>query len=162
MSRDLVEIMHGKFNYSHEFWVQFIDVCPDTLWEKRAGGFLVWQHLYHCLCGYAFFATTDPSEAPVGLFDSSEAQDIFHFKKEPKAPSKKAVADYAEKVKALVDSCFKSITDADLIKKNEVMSKVFGKELTHLDIFTMLSTHNMYHFGACDGALRDNGLPGLF
>ena len=69
---------------------------------------------------------------------------------------------YGAAVKAAVDARVARLTDADLTRIQERVSKKIGRELTYGAIMVMLASHTTYHLGSCDAALRDHGLPGVF
>ena len=76
--------------------------------------------------------------------------------------SKEAMKAYGAAVKAAVDARVARLTDADLTRIQERVSKKIGRELTYGAIMVMLASHTTYHLGSCDAALRDHGLPGVF
>ena len=76
--------------------------------------------------------------------------------------SKETMLTYGKAVKAEVDARLAVLSDADLTKVQERVSKKIGRELTYAAMMVMLASHTTYHIGSCDAALRDHGLPGVF
>ena len=76
--------------------------------------------------------------------------------------SKEAMQAYGKSVKAAVDARLAALSDADLTKVQERVSKKIGRDLTCRPPLPCAASHTTYHLGSCDAALRDHGLPGVF
>lgn len=161
MNRQNVEIMQDLFNNAHGMIMQFIEACPDTVWQQTYGGFTVWQQAYHTLGCYAFFGQDESHPFPTGFFGEEES-DIVMFKKEPSAPTRQRVKEFGQAVKIAADQFFMDLDDAALTKKHEGLSAKVGRDMANLAVATLFTSHTMYHLGGCDAALRGNGLPGIF
>lgn len=160
MSKDIVNALVGQYQRAADFYDKFIETCPDNIWAAPSGKFPVWQTVYHALACVPFFL--GPKDGAPG-YDPLYGLDVMLFKdlSQP-AADKKAMAEYAKKANAFAAAYFASISDADLAKKHEGFSSRTGMDMTVAGVLTGLASHHMYHFGACDAALRSNGMEGLF
>ena len=160
MSRVIVAELEGQFQRAWGLMCQFMDVCPDEIWAETNGGWPVWQQVAHTVAVLNFFIlendddTFVPAPAELGvLMLKEQGQQVV---------SKEAMKAYGAAVKAAVDARVARLTDADLTRIQERVSKKIGRELTYGAIMVMLASHTTYHLGSCDAALRDHGLPGVF
>ena len=160
MSRDIINAIQAPYRHSWSLLTQFMDVCPDNIWAETNGGWPVWQQVAHTVAVLNFFIlendddTFVPAPAELGvLMLKEQGQQVV---------SKEAMKAYGAAVKAAVDARVARLTDADLTRIQERVSKKIGRELTYGAIMVMLASHTTYHLGSCDAALRDHGLPGVF
>ena len=160
MSRVIVAELEGQFQRAWGLMCQFMDTCPDEIWAETNGGWPVWQQVAHTVAVLNFFIlendddTFVPAPAELGvLMLKEQGQQVV---------SKEAMKAYGAAVKAAVDARMARLTDADLTRIQERVSKKIGRELTYGAIMVMLASHTTYHLGSCDAALRDHGLPGVF
>lgn len=160
MSQDIVNALVGQFKRVAGFYDQFIETCPDNVWAAPTGTFPVWQTVYHALACVPFFLAGKDEDAGIKNLYGPEVL-RFQDLSQPQA-DKKAMAAFAREVNAWADKYFASLTDVDLAKKHEGFSARVNFDSTVAGVLTGLSGHHMYHFGACDAALRNNGLKGLF
>jgi hypothetical protein len=164
MSQAIIAGPRASFEYAYSLAIQFIEVCPENIWAESFGGWPVWQQIYHAL-GSLQFVTLREGETPdPGLYPP----EVNMFEKIPdKAPSKQDVLGYAARMKARADAYINALRDADLPGINQMLTtrmKAYGidHEFSHSQTLTMLSGHIFYHLGACDAALRQHGLKGVF
>ena len=160
MSRAIVAELENPYQRAWGLMCQFMDVCPDEIWAETNGGWPVWQQVAHTVAVLNFFIlendddTFVPAPAELGvLMLKEQGQQVV---------SKEAMKAYGATVKAAVDARVARLTDADLTRVQERVSKKIGRELTYGAIMVMLASHTTYHLGSCDAALRDHGLPGVF
>ena len=160
MSRAIVAELENPYQRAWSLMCQFMDVCPDEIWAETNGGWPVWQQVAHTVAVLNFFIlendddTFVPAPAELGvLMLKEQGQQVV---------SKEAMQAYGATVKAAVDARVARLTDADLTRIQERVSKKIGRELTYGAIMVMLASHTTYHLGSCDAALRDHGLPGVF
>ena len=102
-----------------------------------------------------------PQEAPPepSIFEEGVAE----LKKTPaKTPDKALLAEFIAKAQARVTLYLATLTDETLTKLNEGPSARMGREMTHAAVISLIVGHTMYHLGACDAALREHGMPGVF
>lgn len=159
MSQAIVQSQRGSFDFSFSLLMQFIDVCPDEIWNKKFGGWPVWQQIYHTLGAFQFFLSSPGTEAIAGLV----AQDVGTLAVQGDSPvSKEAMKDFAAQVKAAADAFLSTLTDADLTAKAEAVSARMQRETPYATVMVMMSAHILYHLGSCDAALREHGLKGVF
>ena len=159
MAKVITQILEGNIMHAFGLVNEFIKVCPENIWEKKFGRWPVWQQLFHPFASIDFFLRSDTAEPEPALFEPgvAELKDISM-----KAPAKALVKEYVEKAQARVLQYTAGLDDAALAEKHEGLSARFGRDMTHAATLTLLASHTMYHFGSCDAALRDGGLPGVF
>ena len=160
MSRAIVAELENPYQRAWSLMCQFMDVCPDEIWAETNGGWPVWQQVAHTVAVLNFFIlendddTFVPAPAELGvLMLKEQGQQVV---------SKEAMKAYGAAVKAAVDARVARLTDADLTRIQERVSKKIGRELSYGAVMVMLASHTMYHLGSCDAALRNHGLPGVF
>ena len=160
MSRDIVTALAGQYQRAAGFYDTFIKTCPDKIWAEPSGKFPVWQTVYHTLVCVPFFLGPKdgtPAKAPLYTREVIMFQDLSQ-----PAADKKVIADFAKEMNAFAEAYFASLSDADLGKKHDGFSSRTNMNTSIAAVLTGLSGHHMYHFGACDAALRNNDLEGLF
>ena len=159
MSRDIINAIQAPYRHSWSLLTQFIDVCPDKIWDEKRGGWPVWQQIAHTLGVLNFFTLGEkdaPASAPCDM-------DTLMLKVQgSRAIGKDAMREYANVVHTGVDAWLDSLSDKDLASIHTVLSKKIGRDVAYGAAVAMLATHTYYHIGSCDAALRDNGLPGVF
>lgn len=160
MSRAIVAELENPYQRAWGLMCQFMDVCPDEIWAETNGGWPVWQQVAHTVAVLNFFIlendddTFVPAPAELGvLMLKEQGQQVV---------DKEAMKAYGAAVKAAVDARVARLTDADLTRIQERVSKKIGRELSYGAVMVMLASHTTYHLGSCDAALRDHGLPGVF
>ncbi len=160
MSNAVVSSLKSAFDRSCGMLEQFIDVCPDEIWNKKFGGWPIWRQIYHA----------------VGTIDFFVAQSAADFGSKPLAPEAGNLsADYSgpaatkAQVKTLMtamqakaEAYFAGLTDASLAGKNEGLSSRLNMDFSHATTCSMLAGHALYHLGSGDAALREAGLKGIF
>lgn len=160
MSRDIVNALAASFKRAADFYDKFIEICPDEIWAEPSGKFPVWQTVYHAIECVPFFLSGKGEETGIkSLYPHTVL--LFEDLSQP-APDKKTIAAYAKEVNSWADKYFASLTDADLAKVHEGFSSRVPFESTVAGVISSLTGHHMYHFGACDAALRNHGMEGLF
>jgi hypothetical protein len=163
MSRSSIDGLQVAFEHAYGLMAQCIEVCPEDVWAKKFGGWPVWQQVYHALC-YQFLTLQDGETPEQELYPP----EVGYFQSTPDAaPAKKDLLEYAARMKAKADAYIHALRDADLPGINQGLTarvKAFGMshEFSHSQTLAMLSGHSLYHLGACDAALRERGLKGVF
>ncbi len=159
MSKAIVRSQQGNFEFAFSLAMQFIDVCPEEIWQEQFGGWPVWQQLYHGISATDFFvrardgqAVPDPCPAGASLGSAAGCP----------APARAEVGEFARKIKKAADDWIASLNDADLPQKHEGASSRMGRDFTNAGIMVLLTGHLLYHLGCCDAALRQRGLKGVF
>ena len=160
MSIAIVAELENPYQRAWGLMCQFMDVCPDEIWAETNGGWPVWQQVAHTVAVLNCFMlendddTFVPAPAELGvLMLKEQGQQVV---------GKESMKAYGAAVKAAVDARVARLTDADLTRIQERVSKKIGRELSYGAVMVMLASHTMYHLGSCDAALRDHGLPGVF
>ena len=160
MSRAIVAELENPYQRAWGLLSQFMDVCPDEIWAETNGGWPVWQQVAHTVAVLNFFILENDDTAFVPA--PAELGVLMLREQGQQMVSKEAMKAYGATVKAAVDARVARLTDADLTRIQERVSKKIGRELTYGAIMVMLASHTTYHLGSCDAALRDHGLPGVF
>ena len=160
MSRAIVAELENPYQRAWSLMCQFMDVCPDNIWAETNGGWPVWQQVAHTVAVLNFFILENDDDT----FVSAPAElGVLMLKEQgQQVVSKEAMKAYGATVKAAVDARVARLTDADLTRVQERVSKKIGRELSYGAVMVMLASHTTYHLGSCDAALRDHGLPGVF
>jgi uncharacterized damage-inducible protein DinB len=78
------------------------------------------------------------------------------------APEKEVVRRFGALMKERADAYLDRLSDNELGAANEGLSSRMRKEMTHASTAALLSGHILYHLGAADAALREQGLKGVF
>lgn len=155
MTRDITDSLKGPIDNAFGLLNQFIDACPDDLWTENAGGWPIWQQVYHSLGAVDFFlGTAGPSLAPGPVAGLQEVGT------EPL--SKDQVRAAAREARATVDQFVAGLADQELPKRNEPLFSEFNYDMSLAATLVGLASHTLYHLGSCDAALRNRGLPGVF
>ncbi|MTJ92104.1 MAG: DinB family protein [Desulfovibrio sp.] len=160
MSRAIVAELEGPYQRAWGLMTQFIDVCPEEIWAETNGGWPVWQQVAHAVAVLNFFVLEKDDDT----FVSAPAElGVLMLKEQgQQVVSKEAMKAYGAAVMSVVDTRVARLTDADLTRIQERVSKKIGRDLSYGAVMVMLGSHTMYHLGSCDAALRDHGLPGVF
>ena len=164
MSQSIIAGQRAAFEHAYGLMAHYIEVCPEEVWTEKFGGWPVWQQVYHALGSCQFWGLQDGETPEQGLYPP----EVNRLQSTPDAaPSKKAVLEYAARMKAKADAYLDGLRDADLPGINQGLTarmKTLGvpREFSHSHTLAMLSGHIMYHLGACDAALRARGLKGVF
>ena len=160
MSRAIVAELENPYQRTWGLLCQFMDVCPDEIWAETNGGWPVWQQVAHTVAVLNFFILENDDDTIVPA--PTEFGVLMLKEQGQQVVSKEAMKAYGATVKAAVDARVARLTDADLTRIQERVSKKIGRELSYGAVMVMLASHTMYHLGSCDAALRDHGLPGVF
>lgn len=159
MSRAIVENQRGSFDFAFSLLSQFMDVCPDEIWNRKFGGWPIWQQVYHALNAVDFFISA-PGAEPVKALVSP---DVGSLKVQGESPVTRAeMKEFASLVKSAADGYMNALTDAGMITLAEGATQRMGRDTLHATVVALLIGHILYHLGSCDAALRENGLKGVF
>ena len=159
MSRDIINAVQAPYRHSWSLLTQFIDVCPEKIWNETRGGWPVWQQIAHALAVLNFF-TLGENDAPASA--PCDMATLMLKVQGSCAIGKDAMREYAETVRVGVDAWLDGLSDKDLTRIHTVLSKKIGRDVAYGAAVAMLASHTCYHIGSYDAALRDNGLPGVF
>ena len=159
MSRAIVENQRGSFDFAFSLVNQFMDVCPDEIWNKKFGGWPIWQQVYHALNDVDFFISAPGAEPVKGLV----SPEVGSLRAQGETPVSRAdMKEFATLVKSAADGYMNALTDADMTKVAEGATKRMGRETLHATVMALMIGHILYHLGSGDAALRENGLKGVF
>ena len=160
MSREIVTALDVPFQRAWGLLAQFMDVCPDNIWAETNGGWPVWQQVAHAIAVLNFFILENDSDT---FLPAPDEIGVLMLREQGRhLVSRTAMKAYGDDVKGAVDARIAALTDADLTKLQERVSKKIGRDLSYAAMMVMLASHTTYHLGSCDAALRDHGLPGVF
>ncbi len=155
----IVKSLSGNLQFTFSLVDKFLEICPDEIWSKKFGGWPVWQQIYHPFASVDFFLRPPEAPAEPPLLEEGVAELRVT---PPQAPDKRMLSEFIAKSQARVMLYVATLNDATLIRLNEGPSQRMGREMTHAAVLALIGAHTMYHLGACDAALRENGLPGVF
>ena len=155
----IVKSLSGNLQFTFSLVDKFLETCPDEIWRKKFGGWPVWQQIYHPFASVDFFLRPPEAPAEPPLFEEGVAE----LRLSPaQAPDKRVVGEFIAKAQARVSLYLATLNDETLTKLNEGPSARMGREMTHAAVIALIVGHTMYHLGACDAALRESGMPGVF
>lgn len=159
MSKIIAQSLEGGVLHAFSLANEFVKICPDKIWAHAYGRWPVWQQLYHAFSAVDFFVR--PKDAPESM--KPVADGIGNLTEEAtEAASKEIMQKFFGEAQAEASKYMAALDDAALAQKNEGLSARMGRDITHAGTIALLAAHTMYHLGACDAALRENGLPGVF
>lgn len=147
-----------NLDFTLSLYGKFLSVCPDNIWKEKFGGWPVCEQFYHAVISTArvlYSISGEEIEDPCPDADRLEHGNAVDVSKKD---AEAVLSDVSEKFAAL----WPKLSDADLLKKNDPMSKMLGAEASNGQILEMMATHMQYHLGSCDAALREAGLEGAF
>jgi uncharacterized damage-inducible protein DinB len=150
--------MQDNINFAFSLLSKFIQVCPQDIWETRFGRWPVAQQLYHALTAIDFFIRPPQSQAIKNYFP--EAGNLGSVAE--RIPDQAQAGEFLALVKAEAERYIDSLSDDDLPKEAQGASSRMGRQVTYANVLVLLSAHSLYHLGACDAALRQHGLDGVF
>lgn len=158
MSDPIIEGFRAEFDRFFDLLEKQIETCPDDLWTRKAGGFVVWQQFFHSLACILLFAGSEDVFTSLGY----SPQVMMLSGESDKVMSREEMRTLAQKAKQKAHAFFDGQSTATLTEKNEGLSKGLGRDMTNQTAAIALIRHNCYHLGGCDAVLRDNGLPGVY
>ncbi len=159
MATPLTESVKSDFNRIMGMIDAQIDACPDTLWNRKAGGWVFWQQLLHIGNAINFFIMHEGYVPP----SCNQELDVCQLKKAPTSPMSKAeLKAYLAAVQANAITFLDSLTSETLLARHEALSQYFKVDVSNQASILKLVWHGAYHFGCCDALLREEGLPGIF
>jgi len=164
MSQAVVRCQRAALEHAYSLIAQFIEVCPEPIWAQSFGGWPVWQQVYHALGGLQSMTLREGESPDPGLYPPEAG--MFELIPD-KVPTRKDMFAYAARMKAKADAYINALRDVDLPDPNVGLTarmKARGVEraFSHAQTLSMLAGHLLYHLGACDAALRQQGLKGVF
>lgn len=158
MGNEYVKGCASAMEFAISLCEKFLILCPPKVWEEKFGGFLVCNQFYHSLAATGHMITSvsgkpvaDPVPDAMQLTNESHPTPTMENAKTMLLNVKEAFADMIA-----------NLDDADLLKKNEPISKRRGRTVTVGETIALMACHTLYHLGSCDAALRDDGLEGAF
>ena len=159
MSNATVTAQKGNFDFTFSLAIQFIDVCPDAIWQETFGGWPVWQQLYHGIAAINYLILDTGAQGDAGPCPAGETLSAIA---DCAAPAKADMKAYARAIKTSADAWIGTLNDAALPQKHEGASSRMQHDTSNAGIMVLLTSHLLYHLGACDAALRQHGLKGVF
>ena len=160
MSQAIVQNLKNPLDRVSGMLEQFLEVCPDNVWNKTFAAWPVWRQWYHVFGSIDFFTQQEGGPAtPAPL-----PPDAGHLTAEYTGPAltKDQAKTFLAAAQKTADAYFAGLTDATLTAKNQGMSGRMNSDISNAETASMLAGHAFYHLGACDAALREHGMPGVF
>jgi hypothetical protein len=130
---------------------KIIEICPESLWNKKVSGFVFWQQLLHTFSGiYCWLREEKLEIMPPLMFSIFNGKKIYaEFERDPEIDlSKNDIRKLCDETKVTAEKWFKEKDDIWLKKI------LFGK-LTNFDNTMGQIKHIMYHIGHCEAILRE-------
>ena len=159
MSQAIVKTLSDRVKDTFGLLAKFIETCPDDIWAEKFGGWPVWQEIYHAVRAVNLFVEV-PGQEAAPLLVKPEVCGLSEEGRD--APPREKVKEQCLAAQALVEKYLETLQDEDLPKRNETPFRVINFDLTHGATLMLLASHNLYHLGAGDSALRSRGLKGVF
>lgn len=156
MSANFVAQYQNGIDFALMHCKKFLAICNDEVWKEKNGGWPVGLQYYHALGATGMLLgsiTNKKIENPVPEGGNLAGGDQV-------IASKEQAAQFLANIQAAVDNLSTSLTDAELLEKNEMVSKVLGRDATNAAVLELIAIHMVYHLGSCDAALRNHGLEG--
>ena len=135
-----------------------IDICPDEIWSKKAGGWIFWQQILHSIGCVELFVLPEGESSSLPF----SREEVLLIKEPGQAVSKVEMLELAGRMKGLADAYIASTTAQTLTSPEAGISKRMGRELTRQYAIIALIRHCCYHLGCCDATLREHGIQGVY
>lgn len=156
MPANFVQCYKEGFFFAFEHYEKFLGLCPDEYWKEKAGGWILAQQYYHGLMAtnmlvgsLGFGSAQNPNPEAGQLLEKPDV-----------TPTKEQAAEFLANIKIAAASACAKLDDEMLLKKNDVVSQKFGRDVTNAVVLELMANHLLYHLGCCDAELRDRNLPG--
>ena len=159
MSDPVIACFQAEFERFFAMVEKQIEVCPDELWEKKAGGWPFWQQIFHNLACIEIYALPEGSASQQTMYSKQVAM----LSEQPAKPmSKAAMKDFAATMRKVADQFFATMSAETLTAKHAAMSKLLNRDMANQNALIAMVRHTCYHLGCCDSVLRDHGIPGVY
>ena len=159
MSDPVIACFKEEFERFHNLLLKQIEVCPDSLWTEKTGGYVYWQQLFHAFASIEIYALPD-GQASLQIQYPPE---VVMLSQEPERHlDKQQLKEFAAKMKILADAFIDSMSADKLPLEHTVMSKRLKAPKTNQNALIGLIRHACYHLGCCDAILRQHGIPGVY
>ncbi|MDR2884152.1 MAG: DinB family protein [Deferribacteraceae bacterium] len=153
MSIDLKKEMYGAFPFVLASLKADINNCPEALWEKRCGGNPYWQQVFHAIVSTSqLLDSVEKPNFPIPI-EVASLQGSEYISDYDGVHSKELMLESLDVLMTYIDRYFEALSDDDLAKTVDF----YGSEMTLFNKIGIATSHIMYHIGALDAALRDNG-----
>ena len=156
----VIECFSEDFERAFGLLESQIDMCPEHLWESKAGGYPYWQHLLHAFACMEFYALPEGSGA---LTLTSEPFDVVLLTAAPeRAMSKDEVRALAAKVGQAARAFIARQSIDTLNAAHPLMTQRRNKPQTMQHALMALGRHALYHVGCLDTFLREHTGKGVY
>lgn len=156
MENSFTQCYENGLNFAFDHYEKFLAICPDKAWGGKTGGWTLGQQYYHGLMATAMLISTISGTHPANPNPEAgkleEKPDIL--------ATKEQAAQFLANIRAAAASLCNSLTDSELLKKNEIVSRKFGRDVNNAEVLELIACHLLYHLGCCDCGLRERNLPG--
>jgi hypothetical protein len=151
---NLVKIMEVQFNLAFSMISEFLEKCPDEIWNKKLGGHIFWQQLLHTYTGTNFWFRIKKEK----FIEPFQGKEVYpEFEDDPKDfISKGEMENFVSLVTQEAIVFFKDKSNSWLSEPNVIYNKI-----TNLDVINMQIRHIMYHVGYCNCILHEEGVPAV-
>jgi hypothetical protein len=147
---ELLSHIKIQFAMSYQMMEKQIEVCPDRLWNKRAGGYVFWQQIVHALTGTLYWLR--PEGTP--FVEPFAGRGVYpELEKTPETElSRDELRGLSKNVREQNERLFAGREADWLMEKSPVYDRILN-----LDAILMQIRHLQYHCGHCNSILRENG-----
>ena len=146
------------------FWgllEKLVEVCPEDLWGKKAGGDVFWQQIWHAMA-IAEVNTVEDLAVKIPAIDQYSREVALLSKTLDRVPGKAEILEHGRRIKQQALAYYDSMTVASLTQEHPAMTKRLRGPHTRQHAALALIRHVNYHIGACDAILREYGHPGVY
>lgn len=159
MNDPVIECFKGEFDRFFGLMKKQIQICPDDLWNKKEGGYIFWQQLFHSIACVEIYALPEDQPSQQTMY----SREVVMLAVEAPTPmSKEDLLVFADKMEKTAHDFISDMTQETLTERNERMSKALGKDMIKLNALIALVRHTCYHLGCCDAILRSHGTAGVY
>lgn len=148
---EAVKTMKMQFNLAFSMIGEFIELCPDELWEEKLGGHIFWQQLLHTYTGTNFWFRLEKNK----FVEPFEGKNVYpELEKDAETCIRKdQLMVFLSSVESTARIFFDDKEDQWLTEANVIFDKI-----NNLDVINMQIRHIMYHVGYCNCILNDQNV----
>jgi hypothetical protein len=146
---DIIKYLKKSHNNSYSMLEEMIEICPDYLWDKKAGGFVFWQQIMHALVGSRYWMREPDWDFKIPYKDKNLHLELNGEPEENL--SKEQVKNYWIEAKKQTQSIFDG-KDSNWLQSNCFISE----KMKNIDVILEDIRHIQYHVGHCNSILREH------
>lgn len=159
MANPFTQDYKSVLDFNFMLYDKFLKICPENIWHMTFGGWPVSRQFYHSLEALSMLTASIVKDTQIANPAPHMGDLGRQFEEQP---SKEQAQEFLNSLKQALDALVGSLNDETLLIKNELLSQRTGRPMTVATTLEMMACHMQYHLGACDAALRQNGLEGTY